>query len=356
MNDAPAGTSKTVTAIEDTAFTFAASDFGFSDVDGHALAAVKITTLPGGGGLANDGVPVSAGDTIAVADIDGGELKFTPAANANGAAYSDFTFQVQDDGGTANGGVDLDQSANTITVNVTAVNDAPAGADKTVTAIEDTGLHLRGRRFRLHRCRRWGRFGRRHIFDLDAGKMISLDHKKKEAIVLDTAALTDTLQKVDKTDVKASLTPTSEKKQVAGYDCTVHNSEVQMAFSPAEGMNLQIVMTGPVCLSQTAPGKAEYATFYNAAVEKGFFFTDPRAAKASPGPAKAFAELYRKWADAGVPLSSNITLKFEGGGFMTGMMNKMAGGPMTSETTNVDTAAIADTEFTAPADYKVKKP
>ena len=32
-----------------------------------------------------------------------------------------FTFQVQDDGGTANGGVDLDQSPNTITVNVDPV-------------------------------------------------------------------------------------------------------------------------------------------------------------------------------------------------------------------------------------------
>ncbi len=38
----------------------------------------------------------------------------------------------------ANGGVDLDPSANTITVNVTAVNDAPAGTDKTVTTLEDT--------------------------------------------------------------------------------------------------------------------------------------------------------------------------------------------------------------------------
>ncbi len=45
---------------------------------------------------------------------------------------------MQDDGGTANGGVDLDQSPNTITVNVTAVNDAPAGTDKTVTTLEDT--------------------------------------------------------------------------------------------------------------------------------------------------------------------------------------------------------------------------
>ena len=34
---------------------------------------------------------------------------FTPVANANGAGYASFTFQVQDDGGIANGGVDLDQ-------------------------------------------------------------------------------------------------------------------------------------------------------------------------------------------------------------------------------------------------------
>ena len=52
--------------------------------------------------------------------------------------YASFTFQVQDDGGTANGGVDLDPSANTMTVDVTSVNDAPAGTDKTVTTLEDT--------------------------------------------------------------------------------------------------------------------------------------------------------------------------------------------------------------------------
>src|SRR5207237_1115152 len=60
------------------------------------------------------------------------------AANAHGSPYTTFTFQVRDDGGTANGGVDLDPSANTMTVDVTSVNDAPTGADKTVTTNEDT--------------------------------------------------------------------------------------------------------------------------------------------------------------------------------------------------------------------------
>jgi len=62
---------------------------------------------------------------------------FTPAANANGAAYASFTFQVQDDGLTANGGSDLDPTPKTITLNVTPVNDPPVGQDATISGIED---------------------------------------------------------------------------------------------------------------------------------------------------------------------------------------------------------------------------
>ncbi|MGY4175758.1 VCBS repeat-containing protein [Bradyrhizobium sp. USDA 4518] len=141
VNDAPAGADNTVTTLEDTAYTFTATDFGFSDAHdspANALAAVKITTLPGGGTLTDNGVAVTAGQLVSVADINAGLLKFAPAADANGSPEASFTFQVQDDGGTANGGVDLDQSANTMTINVTSVNDAPAGADNTVTTLEDT--------------------------------------------------------------------------------------------------------------------------------------------------------------------------------------------------------------------------
>src|SRR5206468_2415195 len=141
VNDAPSGTDNTVTTDEDTAYTFASGDFGFSDVSdtpADSLAAVKITALPTAGSLSNDGVDVAAGDEVSVADIAAGKLVFTPAANANGAGYASFDFKVRDDGGTGNGGVDLAVSANTITVDVTSVNDAPSGADNTVTTDEDT--------------------------------------------------------------------------------------------------------------------------------------------------------------------------------------------------------------------------
>ena len=44
-------------------------------------------------------------------------------ANANGSAT--VTVQIHDNGGTANGGVDT-SAAQTFTINVTAVNDAPS--------------------------------------------------------------------------------------------------------------------------------------------------------------------------------------------------------------------------------------
>src|SRR4029077_20332154 len=131
VNDAPAGTNNTVTTLEDTAYTFTASDFGFSDLSdspANTLLAVKITTLPGAGTLTDNGTAVTAGQFVTISDINSGLLVFTPVANANGAGYASFTFQVQDNGGTANGGVDLDPTPNAITINVTAVNDAPVNS------------------------------------------------------------------------------------------------------------------------------------------------------------------------------------------------------------------------------------
>jgi hypothetical protein len=79
------------------------------------------------------GVAVNAGQTISVANIIAGNLKFTPSADANGAGSASFTFQVQDNGGTLNLGADLDQTPNTLTIDVTAVDDAPVLGQNTLT-------------------------------------------------------------------------------------------------------------------------------------------------------------------------------------------------------------------------------
>ena len=69
----------------------------------------------------------------------GGLLTFTPAANANGVAT--VTMVVQDNGGTANGGVD--KATNTFTITVLAVTDAPtiSLATNNVVRLEDSGAY-----------------------------------------------------------------------------------------------------------------------------------------------------------------------------------------------------------------------
>ncbi|MCY4451861.1 MAG: putative Ig domain-containing protein [Immundisolibacterales bacterium] len=117
VNHAPTSADNTVTTNEDTAYAFAATDFAFTDVDtGDTLQSVTVATLPGAGALTLSGATVTAGQSVPAGDL--GNLIFTPAANANGASYASFTFRVGD--GEAESG-----EAYTMTIDVTAVNDAP---------------------------------------------------------------------------------------------------------------------------------------------------------------------------------------------------------------------------------------
>ncbi|GJE69432.1 hypothetical protein CHKEEEPN_0960 [Methylorubrum podarium] len=127
VNDAPTGTDKTITLRADAGVTITADDFGFTDPkDGPAngLKAVVIDTLPTSGSLTLDGVAVSAGQSIAAADLAAGKLRFLPQAGGTGGGQTGLTFQVQDDGGTANGGIDLDPTPKTLSFSILP---APSG-------------------------------------------------------------------------------------------------------------------------------------------------------------------------------------------------------------------------------------
>ena len=130
-NAAPIASNNTVTTEEDMAYTFKAGDFNFTDADRHALAGVTITTLESAGALKLDGVDVTLDKGVTRTEIDADKLVFTPAANAHGNAYATFQFKVSDGTGES-------ASAYTMTINVTAVNDAPTASDGEVTTNEDT--------------------------------------------------------------------------------------------------------------------------------------------------------------------------------------------------------------------------
>ncbi|WP_406873179.1 DUF5801 repeats-in-toxin domain-containing protein [Aminobacter sp. P9b] len=141
INQAPAGIDGGISGTEDTPVTLTTGNFSFADSDNNALQSVIITTLPAGGQLLLNGVAVAAGASISATAIAASQLTYVPAANANGPV--NLTFQVVDNGGTANGGQNTDTSPNTLTINLAAVNDAPTSTDDAVTISEDTTYLLK---------------------------------------------------------------------------------------------------------------------------------------------------------------------------------------------------------------------
>jgi Ca2+-binding RTX toxin-like protein len=140
VNDAPSGMDAIISGTEDVARTLNATDFGFTDTDGNTLFSVVISTLPATGTLRLNGNAVTVGQAITVGQLNDNLLVYTPAANANGDGVAALTFRVRDNGGTANGGIDTDPSANTLTFNVTAVNDAPTVTITTAPSLGGMGM------------------------------------------------------------------------------------------------------------------------------------------------------------------------------------------------------------------------
>ena len=130
VNDAPAGTDATIAMAPNTSYTFTAANFGFTDVGRrrHAERGADRCSCLAAGTLTLGGSAVTAGQVIAVAAINAGNLVFTPAPAATGSPYASFTFSVQDSAGA------FDPSPNTVTVNVAPiVNNPPSGTNGTVT-------------------------------------------------------------------------------------------------------------------------------------------------------------------------------------------------------------------------------
>jgi len=138
----PAGSDVDITINEDQDHTFGAEDFGFSDADNNTFIAVRVTTLPDRGTLLLGDSPVAEGQEIDVESLS--QLVFEPDTNTFGSPYTTFTFQVRDNGldevTGRDGSIDLDQTPNTVQVNVNSVNDAPIGTGGSVALSENVAV------------------------------------------------------------------------------------------------------------------------------------------------------------------------------------------------------------------------
>ena len=143
QNSAPTTENSTVNLDEDIIHAFNIGDFIFNDADANdALQSIQVTQLPTAGQLFVDANTNNALDTneavslnqeLTLSDIN--QLKFAPAANANGLSYDSFQFQVSD-------GADFSTDA-TMTLDVSLVNDAPIlSGDATFDAINEDSLDI----------------------------------------------------------------------------------------------------------------------------------------------------------------------------------------------------------------------
>ncbi|MCY6490811.1 DUF4347 domain-containing protein [Leptolyngbya sp. GGD] len=123
VNDAPSGTDKSITI--GTSYTFTVADFGFTDPNdvpaANSLQAVIISALPTSGRLTLNGAAVTAGQVVSLEALTAGQLRFTAPTfttlPTTPPAPATFTFRVRDTGGTTNGGINIDPTPNTLTIN-----------------------------------------------------------------------------------------------------------------------------------------------------------------------------------------------------------------------------------------------
>jgi large repetitive protein len=131
VNDTPSfSASNPPTILEDagaqTVVSWATFNPGPPDESGQAVVGYTVSNI-------SNGALFSVAPVVAA----NGTLTYIPAANVNGV--STFDVVVQDDGGTANGGIDT-SAPQTFTITVNDINDPPAftaGANQTVN--EDAG-------------------------------------------------------------------------------------------------------------------------------------------------------------------------------------------------------------------------
>jgi hypothetical protein len=157
-NTAPTASNTTVgtvtkPALEDIPYVFGEFDFGYTDAENAPLWSIQVKTLPAIGGTPTgvlqkattstpDGLggttlggwtPVAVDDVLTISGplgIGAGALRYLPPSNANNQTLSAApTFSVRVNDGVNFSSDSPTTNRGTVTINITPVNDAPAGAD-----------------------------------------------------------------------------------------------------------------------------------------------------------------------------------------------------------------------------------
>jgi hypothetical protein len=195
------------------------------------------------------------------------------------------------------------------------------------------------------------------IIDIETQKFISINHAKKEAVVISMAQFRENAAKAAPgARAAATLTPTGETKEIAGRQCAGYTTKVSAPLPIGGDTSSTMVLSGPVFIAKGAPGTEDYLRFYGGAAEKGFMLSDPRQSKGPKGPGQGMADLYKAIVGTGgIPYSMDLSMTVEGTSPLVAMMKKgMSGVMISTVVTKVVTGDIPAGMFEIPAGYAVK--
>lgn len=240
----------------------------------------------------------------------------------------------------------------------------PAAADVTITSSNsgkglgalaegETVTYIKGHKMRSDWQQKKNSFST--IFDLDEGRMVSLDHRKKSAEIMTMAELGEALASVEGEGVTVDFAAVGESREIAGLQCEHFRADIRLPNAgPDGGPQVDMTMNGDLWIAPDAPGDEDFRNFYLAAAERGMFTNRPEVVKAQPGQAKGWALWYSELARAGVPCETETSFRFDGTGPMARMMNAVGKVTIKSTTQEVSEGQVSDSTFEVPADYKVK--
>lgn len=240
----------------------------------------------------------------------------------------------------------------------------PASADVTLKQInEGKGLgmsahvssttRIRGDKMRIDDA--LGKKTQTTIFDLDAQKAYFFDSKTKRADVWNMRALAQTISKsVDTSSMKASIKPNGQTKSIAGHMADGYDVRVSVqAVTPGSHGLMTVTLNGSLWVVKHAPGTADFDRFYKSAAEKGWIFSNPRAAKAQPAQARAMTEMYQKIAElGGIPYETDLQIHVSAGGLMGALLSRLGKVRSSTIVESVQTKALTDELFAPPPGYE----
>ena len=196
------------------------------------------------------------------------------------------------------------------------------------------------------------------IVDVDRRQMTVLDESTKTATVYDLGKIASQMQQAGgPSDVKVSMSPTGQSRQILGRQCVEYKLSVTMVVTPPMGgSSMTITLGGPTWIAKDAPGSGDFAAFYKAAGENGLFFTPNAAAAANNVQTRGMAAMYKALAETGgIPYEQVIQVNMEAADSQRADMMKRAGQPATTMTvTGVSTDPIPDEMFTVPPGYTTR--